>query len=202
MSEEKRLPIVARQEIWIQDPCQKIFIPTIITEVEGDILWIGLPRDGGQIIMLHANQQIQISVSHEKSFYSAESRVIAIGGDFNKLYGLAKPSEFTPMRERRFVRADYPSKVLFKSGKLTVESVLVNFSAGGIMVYLTDELDKILQSKDKIMLCLKISKYDFELEVHPAWRRTVGNSVFAGLEFTDLIPALQGALAALAVKYK
>lgn len=202
MSTTENLSITERQEVWVRDPEQQAAIPTTVIEVEGDIFWIGLPRDGGQVLMLHKNQPVQVNVSFQKSIYSADSRVVAIGGDFNKFYGLTIPSEFTPTRERRFFRADYPTKVLLKSGDLQAETVMVNFSAGGAMVYLTPELREIIKINKKITMRLKISKYDFELEVHLAWRRSVGNNDFVGFEFTDLIPALQGALAALAVKYK
>ncbi len=202
MLTEEKIMITEKQEVWIREMAQPCALPTTVTKVEDEIFWIGLPRHGGQVLMLLENQPIQVSASYQKSFFCGNSKVVTIGKDFDRFYGLTKPEKFNPTRERRFIRADYPAKVIFRSKNRTTETVLVNFSAGGVMVYSTPELEQIIESNNKTTLSLKISKYDFELEVQPSWRRKIGNNTFAGFEFTDLIPALQGALAALAVKYK
>ncbi|GBF31996.1 type IV pilus assembly PilZ [Desulfocucumis palustris] len=202
MSTGEKITIREKQEVWLREISQPGAIPTTVTKVEGEIFWIGLPRHGGQVMMLLENQPVQVSVSYQKSFFCGDSKVAAIGKDFDKFYGLTIPEEFNPTRERRFIRANYPVKVIFRTDDLSTQTVLVNFSAGGAMVYSTPEIEKIINSNIKATMSLRISNYDFKLEVQPAWLRKVGDKAFAGFEFTDLMPALQGALAALAVKYK
>ncbi|OPY59632.1 MAG: hypothetical protein A4E55_00123 [Pelotomaculum sp. PtaU1.Bin035] len=191
---------VVKQEIWLQAPFQPSFA-AIINEVGEKNFWTGLPREGGQILLLLENQKVKIGASLARGFYSAESRVIAIGEDNHKFYCFAIPDKFTKSQERQFLRVPIAANALFTAGNLVAQTALVNFSAGGVMVYLVPELEKILESNNKMTICLNINNIPLQLPVLLAWRKFYDNIPFAGFEFLDLTTSLQDALAGLAIKY-
>lgn len=190
--------LVVKREVILQTPPQPA-LNAVITEVEENIFWTNLPRDGRQLLVLFENQNVKMGVSLQRGFYMAETKVMAIGKEKNKFYGLAIPDQFVIAQERQFVRVDYPTNVLFKAGDLAANSTLVNFSAGGVMVYLVKDLEKIIESGKEIDLHLNIDKNAFEVRVKPAWRKTYDNILFAGFEFVDIPVNLQENLDKLAI---
>ncbi|MCL5056713.1 MAG: flagellar brake protein [Actinobacteria bacterium] len=189
-----------KTEITIHTPPQPAFVATI-SEVEENIFWINLPRDGRQILVLMENQRIMVGLSLKKGLYEAETTVVAVGRENNRFYGLAIPEKFVMSKERQFVRVDYPITVVLKAGELTANSTMVNFSAGGAMVYLVKDLEKILESGREISIHLKIENKSFAVSARPAWKKVYDSIPFAGFEFIDIPKDLQEALDNLAVDY-
>lgn len=191
--------IKIKREVWLYAPPQPSFT-AIISAVEEDLFWINLPRESGQVLMLQENQKIKIRISLVDGFYSAETKVDAIGNDNEKFYGLSTLEEFS-RTDRRFVRARYAATVSFADSGLTAQTSLVNFSAGGIRGYLVPELEKMLKSIKRLTAYLEIDKVPFQFPVRLAWRKDLNNIPFAGFEFLEVSPGIQDTLARLAIKY-
>jgi hypothetical protein len=199
MIETKKI-ITIKREIWFYAPPQPSMM-AVITEVGENHFWSSLPREGGQLLMFGINQKVSVRVSLSEGYYGAETRVEAIGNDDNKFYRLSMPGEFTRTQDRRFVRARYAANVIFAGGKFTSSTSLVNFSAGGIMVYLVPELEKILQTVNEISVQFKIDEYPVKLPVRLAWRRSFNDVPFAGFEFLNVPRGVQDTLIRYAIKY-
>jgi len=192
--------ITVKQEVWLQAPHQPSFA-AVINEVEKDIFWTNLPRGEGQVLLLLDKQKVKIGVSLAKGFYSAESYVAAMSEDNSKFYGFAIPEKFTKTQERQFLRVPYATNALFTAGNLVAQTALVNFSAGGVMVYLVPELEKILDSNKTITISVNIDNIPLQLPVFFAWRKSYDNIPFAGFEFQNMTASLQDTIAGLAIKY-
>lgn len=189
-----------KKEIWLHSQTQPA-LPAKITAIEDKIFWTNLPKEGSQVLVLLMDQPVKVGVSVSTGFFSADTKVAAIGTGKDKFYAFNLPEEFSQTQERKFIRVNHSETVLFKTDNLTARSALVNFSAGGLMVYLVPDLEKIMESGQDITLQLNIDKLPFELKVRPAWQKTYETIPFAGFEFVDITPRLQGALAMLAIKY-
>ncbi|MEX0595064.1 MAG: flagellar brake protein, partial [Candidatus Paceibacterota bacterium] len=135
--------IAIKREVWLYAPPQPSFT-SVITDVEEAVFWINLPRESGQILMLQENQNIKVRVYLPDGFYSAETKVVAIGNNNEKFYALNIPDEFVKTQDRRFVRARFAVNITFTDSGLTAHTSAVNFSTGGVMVYLVPELKKVL----------------------------------------------------------
>jgi len=198
MIETKEI-ITLKREVWLNTPPQPS-LPATITGVEENLFWTNLPRDGRQVLVLLENQEVTVGVSLKNGFYMADTRVVAIGKDNNKFYGLAIPDEFRISQERKFTRVEYPTNVLFKAGDLVAQSALVNFSAGGVLVYFVPELEKIVKSNQSIILHLNIDSLPFQVEVRMAWKKVYDNIPFAGFEYVNITPLIQENLVMLSAE--
>lgn len=192
--------ITVKRTVWLRTDLQPATDATI-TEVEESIFWVNLPRDGNQVLVLQENQEVKLGISLPDGFYSADTTVAHLGNDPKKFYGLKIPEELTESQERRFIRAHHSANVLFRSGDFKAQTAMVNFSAGGIMVYLVPELEKVIQANDKIMVQVSIDNIPFEVEVKQAWQKNYANIPFAGFEFINISSRLQAALAMFSLKY-
>lgn len=182
--------LTLKREIWLHNPPQPP-LPAVVTGIEEGIFWTSLPRDGRQVLVLQENQRLKAGISLQKGFYVAETEVLAIGKDKNRFYGLAVPECFDISQERQFVRVQYPTNITFKSGDLTANTAMVNFSAGGVMVYLVPELDNIIRSGQKIIMHLNSFGIPIECEVRIAWKKDYDGIPFAGFEFINIMPEKQ-----------
>ncbi|OPX87588.1 MAG: PilZ domain protein [Pelotomaculum sp. PtaB.Bin013] len=191
--------ITVKQEVWLKVPDQPSF-PATINSVEEDIFWTNLPRGEGQILLLQEKQKVEIGLSLAEGFYSADSHVVKMGKSHDKFYGFAVPENFTKAQERQFLRASYATNVLFVAGDLVAQTALVNFSAGGVMVFLVPELEKILASGKEITISVNIDNIPLMLPVYFAWRKSYDNIPFAGFEFQNLNSFMQDTIANLAKK--
>ncbi len=191
--------ITLKREVWLNTPPQPSW-PAMITGVEENIFWTNLPRDGRQVLVLLENQEVSVGVSLRKGFYIADTRVLHISKESNKFYGLALPDEFKIAQERQFTRVEYPTNVLFRSGDMVAQSALVNFSAGGVLVYYVPELEKLVNSEQIITLHLDIDSLPFEVEVRMAWKKFYDGIPFAGFEYINITPFAQGKLVALSME--
>lgn len=192
--------IVVKQEVMLKVFHEAEF-KAIITAVEENIFWIGLPRMEGQVLMLQKNQKLQVRIPLRYGFYSTETELAAIGDNYNRFYGLAMPEHLVKTQERQFVRAFHSNIVYFTSGNITAQTVLVNFSAGGVMVYLTPKLEKILQNSKNVTINFQINNTLFRLKARLAWRENYDNIPYAGFEFPYILPVMQKELDLLATKY-
>jgi c-di-GMP-binding flagellar brake protein YcgR len=200
MDIDSREVLHPKLEVTLHTPPQPAFTATV-TEVDENVFWIDLPRDGRQMLVLLANQRINVGVSLKKGLYEAETAVVAVGRDKNKFYCLAIPEKFVLAKERQFARLDYPITVAFRAGQHTANSTLVNISEGGAMVYLVPDLIKIMDSGMEISLHLKLEDNTYAVKVRPAWKKTYDDLPYAGFEFLDMTADFTEALNNLARKY-
>lgn len=196
--------IAVRQKVLLQAGLQAGFQPAFtakITGVDKEHFWVNLPKEGNQVLVLQKNQPVRIGISLPTGFYQADTSVGVLGEDKDKFYGLVIPQEFTESKERRFTRAHRSANVLLRSGNVTAQTALVNFSAGGMMVYLVPELEKMLAAGQDIKAKLDISDFPFELDVRFTWRKQYDGIPFVGFEFVNLPPRVQEELALLSTRY-
>lgn len=191
--------ITLKREVTLQVPHQPAF-SAIINDVEENIFWTNLPRDNRQVLVLLENQKVTLGISVKRIFYTAETTLISLSKDRDKFYGLTIPEELNESLQRNSIRAYYANNVLFKTEDLPAQTAVVNFSAGGVMVYFVPELEKIVKSKKRITLTMSIEGFSFDVEVRFAWKKSYDNIPFAGFEFVNLTPRIQGALAILATE--
>ncbi|OPX91460.1 MAG: hypothetical protein A4E54_00285 [Pelotomaculum sp. PtaB.Bin117] len=191
--------IVVKQEVNLQ-VSDKIEFKAVLTEVDEKLFWIGLPRINGQVLMLQENQKVKVSVPLQYAFYSAETILVETGKDYSKFYGLAIPEHFDQKR-RNYVRAKYATNVKFTSGAMAVQTSLVDFSAGGLMVYMVPMLAKMLQSGDDTYASFKINNVSFNVKVRFAWLKYYDNIPYGGFEFLYLLPGVRKELETMAHAY-
>jgi len=79
---------------------------------------------------------------------------------------------------------------------------MVNFSAGGVMVYQVNELEKIIESGLDITANLNIDSSSFDVKVQLSWRKTYDNVLFVGFNFIDIPGHVQNALNILALSHE
>ena len=192
--------ILLHHDIWLQADLQPTFSAKI-TAIENGLFWINLPRDSNQILVLFKNQKVKVGVPHPKGFYQAETIVGELGEVKDKFYGLVIPQVFEASQERRFSRAHHYTNVVFTTGTKKVQTALVNFSAGGIMVYLVPELEDMIATAQDSKVTLTIDQHPFEVDVKLAWKKQYDHIPFAGFQFENISPRLQSALAMLSTRY-
>ena len=192
--------LTVSREIWMQSPPQPNF-EAVVTEVKENIFWTNLPREGNRVLLLNEKQSIKVGVSLRMGFYQNDTIVEAVGNDNNKFYGMTIPTVLNKLNVRRYIRANYTTTVYIKTKTIYSQTTLVNFSAGGIMVYLVPKLEEILRSGQRPIILLNIDNYELKMEIRPVWQRLYSNVPFAGFEFVDISPNEQDILAQLANKY-
>lgn len=186
MSEVKNI-IRAKKEIIILTSPEMEY-KTFITDVEEKIFWISLPRYDGQILMLQQNLNLKIRVPVEDGSYNAETKVLKIVSDYNRFYGLSIPGRFEKSDERKHLRGMYRANVKFMSKNIVVQTTMIDFSAGGVMVYLVPALSEILHKND-LAVCFEIDDIPFRIRVVPAWRKIYDNVPYVGFKFPGMLPS-------------
>ncbi|ABO49169.1 type IV pilus assembly PilZ [Desulforamulus reducens MI-1] len=194
--------ISLKQKILLQTDLQPAF-NTTITAIDQDkkIFWVNLPREGNQVLVLQEHQQINIGISLPKGFYQAETSVALLGNCNEKFYGFVIPPSFTETQERKFMRVNRSTNVIFHFGNKEAQTALVNFSAGGIMVYLVPHLENILLSTDILKAHLILDDFPFEIDVQLSWKKQYDHIPFAGFKFINMTPSVQEALSILSTRY-
>ncbi|ACV64329.1 type IV pilus assembly PilZ [Desulfofarcimen acetoxidans DSM 771] len=174
--------IIVNRKIWLHDS-QKYNFEATITKLEEKMFWINLPLANKQPLSLRKKQPIKMKVTLETACYTGETLVEAIGKNIHQTYGLLLPTNLIVSEERYYKRAPFCHDVIFKTNLLMVPTKTIDFSPGGMQVYITPELNKILQSKDKIFACLHINGYNIQYEVRLVWKKLFYNLPVAGFEF-------------------
>ncbi|RYD01398.1 hypothetical protein N752_30860 [Desulforamulus aquiferis] len=192
--------ITSQREIFITAENQSTFC-ALVTEVEENLFWTNLPREEGQVMVLEENQPVTLGISLFRGYYSAESKVIALGDKPKGFYGFAMPDYFSISHEREFIRAEYASRIDFECGDRKVQTSLVNFSANGVMVYLVPQLEEIIKGNQWHPLYVKNNLLAEKAAVKLTWQKTKNNVKLAGFEFINLPNETKEELNKLAVKY-
>ncbi|SHE50526.1 PilZ domain-containing protein [Desulforamulus putei] len=192
--------LTVKKEILIQVPPFSEY-KAVITDIEETLFWIGLPRQEGQVLVLQKDQEIQIRVPMRYGLYSADSKVVAIGHDSQRFYGLLIPERFQMLKARQFMRVEHATHVLFSSGNDTAQTAMLNFSEGGCMVYVTPALEKMLQAANDFSVSFQVNGELITTTARLAWRKNTDNVPYAGFKFTNLLPAQRQRLADLAALF-
>jgi len=199
MSEIKEI-ITPNREVCLNTPSQPS-ITAVITRVENNIFWINLPRRGNQVLVLQEKQKVSIRLITPDGTCIAETTVDVVGKDHDMFYGLAIPDRFSISQQRRYLRIPYNANVFFQSGDVSAQTKLVNFSAGGVMVYMDAQLNQMLKTKRKMTLYFSIDNTPFIIDVRNIWTNTYNSIEYAGFEFQQISEKLQQSINQLAVKY-
>ena len=189
-----------RQEIWLNAD-NRISIAAFVYKVEGDVFWTNLPRCEGQVLMLQIGQTVDVGASLAEGFYNAGSRLVKVGSQPEAFYGFELPSEFEKTQERQFMRVPLAASVKFKSDELVANSASINFSAGGVMVFLVPELEKIISAGGAITMTVSMGNESFTLPIEFSWRKTYDHIPMAGFVFNDVDEAQHEKLNTLVERY-
>jgi len=60
--------LTVSREIWLQSPPQPNY-EAMVTEVDGNVFWTNLPREGHHVLVLSEKQSIKVGVSLRMGFY-------------------------------------------------------------------------------------------------------------------------------------
>ena len=179
-----------RQEIWLNANNQPS-ISAHIYKVEQDVFWTNLPRCEGQVLMLQVGQPVDVGVSLAEGFYNASTHLTKVGNTPEFFYGFQLPEQFTITQERKFLRIPYAASVLFKTDEMSTTSASINFSAGGVMVFLVPELEKMISSGKDITMTINMDNEHIVLPMQFSWKKTYDQIPMAGFGFQDIEPILQ-----------
>jgi len=182
--------LTERHQIWMQTPFQAP-LPALVTAVEDDVFWTNLPREAGQVLVLQENDRVRVGISLSDGYYTAETEVRAIGGGGDRFYGLAMPQELTRTQHRQFMRLPAVTDAFFTAGDLQARTAMVNLSAGGMMVYLVPDLQKILESGREMRVQFTLDGTPFDLPVRKVWQKSYDHIPFVGFQFLQSPPALR-----------
>lgn len=191
--------IVVNRKISLQTYYQSY--EATVTKLEENLFWINFPQEDKQPLVLTMKQSIEVGVSIQLGYYTSQTTVVAIDNDIHKFYGLLIPDHFTKSRERKYRRSHFSNNITFNTDNLTALTTMIDFSAGGIQVYATSELEEIIQSGNKIYINLQIDGNNFQLEVILVWQKKYNNIPFAGFEFINIDNLLQDKLENFASKF-
>ena len=189
-----------RQEVWLNAD-NLPSISAFIYKVENDIFWTNLPRCEGQVLMMQIDQAVDVGVSLAEGFYNATSRLMKVGNTPEAFYGFELPSTFDKTQERQFLRIPLAASVLFRTEELAANSASINFSAGGIMVFLVPELEKIINAGKSITMTIKMGEDNIELPIEFSWKKTYDHIPMAGFVFDNVNQELQNKLTELVELY-
>ena len=194
--------LVVNRKIWLHNS-HKSNYEAVITKLEGNLFWVNLPQENKQPLILSLKQNIKLGVALDVAHYTSETTVeaIGVGKDIHKFYGLLIPENFTKSRERDHKRLLFSNNVTFKANHIMAPTTMIDFSPGGIQVYVTPKLEEILQSNDKIFLHLQVYSNNFQIEVRLAWRKNYNNIPIAGFKFINAEHLPLAKFASLALKY-
>ncbi|GAB6158322.1 hypothetical protein JCM39194_15220 [Desulfotomaculum varum] len=190
------------KNIWLKVPGREA-VETKITEVENNLIWISLPRQEGQVIVLKQHDDVEIGFSFSEGYYCATTEVVRIGSSHGKVYGLAIPERFERQQRRDYVRSKYSGTALFTSltQNTGIATEIFDFSAGGLKVFVTPEFEKILAKEKNFHVVFAIDSIAFSLKASLVWVKQKDEILYAGFKFNDLHPKDENILMALALKY-
>lgn len=188
--------------IWLVIPGQDP-VSTMLSDLEDNIIWINLPRENGQIVVLEQGQELEIGFAHADGFYCAQTTVLQIGNTHGKVYGLKIPEEFRREQRRAQVRSKYSTKALFitSPGDQRISTEVYNFSAGGLRVFATPEFANLLEQEQTFQVMFQIENFAFSLPVRLVWLKTIDEIQNAGFQFIKISEKDQDKLMSLAIKY-
>ena len=179
-----------RQEVWLNHSKQSS-ISAFIYKVEDGVFWTNLPRCEGQVLMLQVGQSVDVGVSLAEGFYNATTQLSKVGSTPESFYGFEVPKEFTKTQERQFLRIPLSANVLFRTEDMATTSASLNFSAGGIMVFLVPELEKMINTGKDITMTITVDNESIVLPMRFSWKKSYDNIPMAGFGFQDLTEDLQ-----------
>ena len=179
-----------RQEIWLNANNQPS-LSAFVHKVDQDTFWTNLPRCSGQVLMLQVGQSVEVGVSLAEGFYNATTHLSKVGNTSENFYGFEMPLQFVKTQERKFLRIPYAASVLFRTDEMATTSASINFSAGGIMVFLVPELEKMINTGKDITMTINMENESIILPMQFSWKKTYDQIPMAGFGFQDIDPALQ-----------
>jgi len=182
---DNELLIKKGREAWFKTYFQPSIAATIY-RVEKDRFWTNLPRCEGQVLMLQENQSVEVGISHSEGFYSAETRLIGIENTYERFYCFAIPDHFERAQERQFLRASHAATVFFQTVGAEAQTTLINFSAGGVMVFLVPNVQKVIDTGKDITITIGFEEATIKSPVVFSWKKTYDNIPFAGFEFRNI----------------
>ncbi|MDD3878617.1 MAG: flagellar brake protein [Syntrophomonas sp.] len=136
-------------EIEMENDSGKEYIPSRLEEISGDYWHISMPMRKGIYITMRVGQKIRIVLRYKKTMFAASTVIAARRRGHIPVLIVNKPQDLVAINQKRtYVRLSVAIPVGFRlllpggeKGEL-VEGVTGDISAGGMLLFSTQEMEK------------------------------------------------------------
>jgi c-di-GMP-binding flagellar brake protein YcgR len=171
---------------------------TLILDVEEDFLYINLPVNDGEYLMVHINEKLEMnSFLDDGRCFNFYCKVISRGKEGNIIYyKISKPFDIKKIQRRNFFRVGLFDTINYKiithvnkeefCNIPYEEAYMVDLSGGGLKLKVKDDIKK----DDLLLIKMNIKRTEFELKCKIVRIEVSENKErVCGVKFLDITPA-------------
>lgn len=165
-----------------------------IQEINEDHMYIDIPMENGEYLLLRQNCEIGIIIYNEKigMLYKANLRIIGkkIEGNL-RLYKVSRPYGIEKLQRRNYVRVDTTRTVKYKKkGDIAYsDGIILDLSGGGMKI----KLDKKIEVNDILNLIVELDGKFAQIkgQVRRVYKDEKDRKYVIGFEFTEINEAVR-----------
>ena len=165
-----------------------------IQEINEDHMYIDIPMENGEYLLLRKNCEIGIIIYNEKigMLYKANLRIISkkIEGNL-RLYKVSRPYGIEKLQRRNYVRVDTTRAVKYKKkGDIAYsDGIILDLSGGGMKI----KLDKKIEVNDILNLIVELDGKFAQIkgQVRRVYKDEKDRKYVIGFEFTEINEAVR-----------
>ena len=165
-----------------------------IQEINEDHMYIDIPMENGEYLLLRKNCEIGIIIYNEKigMLYKANLRIISkkIEGNLS-LYKVSRPYGIEKLQRRNYVRVDTTRAVKYKKkGDIAYsDGIILDLSGGGMKI----KLDKKIEVNDILNLIVELDGKFAQIkgQVRRVYKDEKDRKYVIGFEFTEINEAVR-----------
>lgn len=165
-----------------------------IQEINEDHMYIDIPMENGEYLLLRKNCEIGIIIYNEKigMLYKANLRIIGkkIEGNL-RLYKVSRPYGIEKLQRRNYVRVDTTRTVKYKKkGDIAYsDGIILDLSGGGMKI----KLDKKIEVNDILNLIVELDGKFAQIkgQVRRVYKDEKDRKYVIGFEFTEINEAVR-----------
>lgn len=165
-----------------------------IQEINEEHMYIDIPMENGEYLLLRKNCEIGIIIYNEKigMLYKANLRIIGkkIEGNL-RLYKVSRPYGIEKLQRRNYVRVDTTRAVKYKKkGDIAYsDGIILDLSGGGMKI----KLDKKIEVNDILNLIVELDGKFAQIKGHVrrVYKDEKDRKYVIGFEFTEINEAVR-----------
>lgn len=165
-----------------------------IQEINEEHMYIDIPMENGEYLLLRKNCEIGIIIYNEKigMLYKANLRIIGkkIEGNL-RLYKVSRPYGIEKLQRRNYVRVDTTRAVKYKKkGDIAYsDGIILDLSGGGMKI----KLDKKIEVNDILNLIVELDGKFAQIKgyVRRVYKDEKDRKYVIGFEFTEINEAVR-----------
>lgn len=165
-----------------------------IQEINEEHMYIDIPMENGEYLLLRKNCEIGIIIYNEKigMLYKANLRIIGkkIEGNL-RLYKVSRPYGIEKLQRRNYVRVDTTRAVKYKKkGDIAYsDGIILDLSGGGMKI----KLDKKIEVNDILNLIVELDGKFAQIkgQVRRVYKDEKDRKYVIGFEFTEINEAVR-----------